>query len=295
MTLSRAVVGSTPVLTLRATESGGSSVDPDPDSVTATLTRVSDGEDLTDLTTLTGPVDHTYTLTIDTGATAALDALTVTWVVVGGDQTTTATDTVEVVGGRLFTLAEARASDSSIADPNVFPASEVDARRLEVELEAEAICGRSFFPRFRRVAVDGSGLVRLIVPDTDLRAVRDVTVTSAGPTETAWTAGQVGMVATGGGGLLTRLDGGIWPRGASNITVGYEHGLDAPPEDLRQAALIRLRGVLKRNRSGVPDRVASYTNEAGTFRIAMPGARKTGIPDVDAAYERWSVPAFGFG
>lgn len=292
MTHSRATVGSTPVLTLRAAEAGGSTVDPD--SVSVTLTRLSDGDDLTDQATLSGPVDHAYTLTIDASATAALDTLTARWVVVGGDQTTTVSDQVEVVGARLFSLAEARASDQSIADPATYPTAEVDARRLEVELEAEAICGRSFFPRYRRARLDGSGLIRQIAPDVDLRGVRDVATINAGQAPLAWTAGQVGDVAVSPGGMLTRLDGGLWPRGASNVVVGYEFGLDAPPEDLRQAALIRLRGVLKRNKSGVPDRVSSYTNEAGTFRLSMPGARRTGIPDVDAAYERWSVPSFGF-
>jgi hypothetical protein len=42
-------------------------------------------------------------------------------------------------------------------------------------------------------------------------------------------------------------------------------------------------------RSGIPDRVTSYTAvDGGSYRLALPGAYATGIPDVDAVYSRYS-------
>jgi len=245
---------------------------------------------------------YTYILpggpTSPSSVTWQLDWLTVTWSCTLAGAAVTFTDRVEVVGGYLFGLAEARASDPSLGNANstTYPAALLAVKRLEVEIECERICGQAFVPRFRRALLNGSGRDALATADAWLRApVRAASVAYlTGQTLTALSAGEVAQLAPTPDGLIMRPSGQVWPSGMNNVRVEYEYGLDSPPPDLVDAALLRLKSLLNRPRSGVPDRVSSYSNEAGTFRISMPGRDKTGIPDVDAVYESYASPIPGF-
>ncbi len=121
-----------------------------------------------------------------------------------------------------------------------------------------------------------------------LRAVRSAKVAErAGGTFVALTAGELAAISPQDSGVLIRDDGGIWPAGRSNAIVEYEHGHDMPTEEIASNSKIRLRSILGRPTSGVPDRAVSYTiAEGGVYRLSTPGKRSTGIPDVDAAYLR---------
>ena len=60
--------------------------------------------------------------------------------------------------------------------------------------------------------------------------------------------------------------------------------------------MVRLRTVLNIPKAGLPDRTTSFTvADGGTYRLDMPGAFKTGIPSVDAAYARYSRRTTGSG
>lgn len=231
-----------------------------------------------------------------TSATWQLDHLDVTWSGVLAGATMTLVDRVEVVGGYLFGLAEARASDTSLADTVKYTTAMLAAERVVVEQECEAICGRAFVPRFKRRVTNGTGNQRLVVPDPDIRLLRAATV--------AWTTGNAGVaLATGELSQTVVTEWGeivrgfnIWPYGVSNVTLEYEFGWDQPPADLRDACLIRMRSRLNSARSGIPDRAASFTSgEGGVYRLSMPSSRRTGIPDVDAVYSRYSEPLVGSG
>jgi hypothetical protein len=101
------------------------------------------------------------------------------------------------------------------------------------------------------------------------------------------TVDQLAAVAPEPSGVLIRDDGAVWPRGHQNVIVEYEHGADRPPEDVHQNAMLRLRSVMGRTASGIPDRALSYSiADGGIYRIALPNATSTGIPDIDAAYKR---------
>jgi hypothetical protein len=43
-------------------------------------------------------------------------------------------------------------------------------------------------------------------------------------------------------------------------------------------------------KTGVPDRAISFqVADGGSYRLAMPGAYSTGIPEIDAVYARYSL------
>lgn len=218
--------------------------------------------------------------------------LTVTWTGTIAGASVTETGYAEVVGGFFFTLVEGRASDATLADTGKYPTTELIAKRLEVEVECEEICDRAFVPRYKRITLDGSGTSELMLAGVnEIRSIRSVKMaTGVGETFTALTAGQLAKLAVTPDRVVLRTDGDIWLEGRSNVIVELEHGLDVPPTDLKRAALRRFRASLNAARSGVPDRALSFTTDVGgTYRLSMPGAYTTGIPDVDAAYERYSL------
>jgi hypothetical protein len=227
---------------------------------------------------------RTYALTAANNL--LLDLLTVTWTDSGDGSTNTTL--VEVVGGFYFSVLQARAAEPSLQDTAKYPTADVEARRREVEDEAEDICAAAFVPRYRRVTLHGSGDRSLTVPDTMLRTLRSVTVAGV-----AWSAGQLANVTLSDFGVLS-LTTGTWPSGRGNIVVGYEHGYDRPPSGLAVAALTRLRSRLNLVKSDIPDRAERYVGtEGGVFALSMPGPGRTGIPDVDAVYERYSLAVPG--
>lgn len=217
-------------------------------------------------------------------ATWQLDTLIVSWTGTVGGAVVTLTDEVEVVGGFMFGLAEARAADPSLANTTTYPSATLAAKRIQVEQECEEICRQAFVPRFYREALSGRDIDRIGTRWPMLRTLRAVTVSGV-----AWSAPDVAAVAVSESGMLTRPSGSVWPAGSQNIVVEYEHGWDRPFEDLKEAAMARLRSRLNLTRSGVPDRTSSYTTETGaTYRVTLPTADTTGIPEIDAAYGRYT-------
>lgn len=230
-------------------------------------------------------------------AVATLERLTVTWTATVAGTSRTEVDYVEIVGGFFFTLAEGRGSESSLSSTSTYPSAALEVARLEVEVECEAICDRAFVPRYQRVTLDGTGSSRILLehsePDRsagDVRSIRSASIAPmVGETFVELTADQLAALAITDDGYLERTDGYAWTEGRSNVVVEYEYGLDAPPADLLRAALLRLRHRANIHRSGVPDNVISYSGPDGlVFRQDMPGTWKTGWPEVDAAYSRYS-------
>lgn len=212
---------------------------------------------------------------------AQLDALNVTWSGTVSGEARTETDLVEVVGGHLFGLADLRAEFKP--DPTRYPTAVLETKRVTAEVECEDICGVAFVPRFARVAVDARGGQDLLLPHAEVREVRAVSVGGV--------ALPVDALQVSASGVITSSIG--WP--VSRVIVEYEHGLDGPPPDLADAVMLRAFSLLGRASSGVPQRAVTWSAaEGGTYRLALPGARKTGIPDVDGAYERHSLEVGGF-
>jgi hypothetical protein len=225
---------------------------------------------------------------------------TAAWTATFSGSAVVETDYVEVAGGFYFDLAVARGSDASLADTAKYPLAALVTARQEVEDECEQICDRAFVPRYRRAVLDGSGTSDLLLTDAawavdgrsagDVRTIRAASVApQVGQTFVALTSAQLAALYVTADGQLRRTDANIWTEGVGNVIVEFEYGWDSPPPDLVRAALIRLRTRLNWNRSGVPDRASSFTAaDGGTYRLDLPGAFKTGIPEVDAVYARYS-------
>lgn len=236
-------------------------------------------------------------VTAPLAAQTSLRLLTVTWSATVDGVARVETDLVEIVAGFYFTLGEGRASDASLVDPAKYTTEQLERARTETELECELICNRSFLPRYARVALDGTGTDELVLrhPDpertpSEVRTLRRVSVAPAlDETFVDLTSAELNAVAAGDDGVLRRTDGQVWTWGRGNVVVEFELGYTVPPTDLVRAALVRFRSRLNIHRTGIPDRAASFTSaDGGTYRLTMPEAYRTGLPEVDAVYERYS-------
>jgi hypothetical protein len=246
----------------------------DPGTVTIGITRA-DGTTLVAAgtgTTGTGTAARTYSLT--TTHTALLDRLTVTWT---STSKGTLTGYLEVRGGFLFSLAEApraRPAQRHRQVPDRRARGDADDGRGgdRARIRHRARPAYTLEPRRMR---DG-----MIVTRTPLRALRSLSYTSAGVT-TAYTSQQLAALT-----LEDWAITGAWGWGCrtSQVTVGYEYGLDTPPGRLRQAAIRLARQWLV---SGpVDDRALGAASPDGNFSfgLATPGRGGSvfGLPELDA-------------
>jgi hypothetical protein len=128
----------------------------------------------------------------------------------------------------------------------------------------------------------------------DLRAVRAVKVADRyGAALVALSVEELAAVAPTPEGVLIRDDGQVWPDGRRNVLVEYEHGLDAAPVTVTDAAIQRLRYTLSQGKTLVADRAISYTViDGGVYRMAQAGKHSTGVPDIDAAYRNSGHPDY---
>ncbi|MGW6535223.1 hypothetical protein ACWGBV_03195 [Streptomyces sp. NPDC055051] len=192
--------------------------------------------------------------------------------------------TFEVVGAWLFSLPEARRSDVDLADTIRFPTAELKHYRDVVTAEFETITGRSFVLRTARVEVEADGSRTLFLGYHDVSALVSVRGPS-GPVDTAgWVAESTGFVTA-----PAEL------REGDRYTVAFRYGFAQAPDDVKRAALLRLRSVLTAERSGIPDRATAFVAaEGGNFTLATPGRNgyETGIPEVDAVLKRYKYGIF---
>lgn len=283
----RVLAGSTATLRWQHLDQDGEPADPG--TVTVGVTRA-DGTTVLAAGTATTADGTARTVALTAAQTSTLDLLTATWTRTA-DSSTYRT-LVAVVGGFYFSVTDARASDPTLANDVKYPDGKVQAARAEVEDEFERICDVAFVPRFRRAALDGSGRCTLLLPTPLVRRVTAVAELASDGTSTAWTADEVGDIRPSHTGELHSPR--AFPSGRANVVVAWEHGHDRPPDDVRQAALLRLRYRTTRPYSATLDRATSFQEEGGnTYRLDTAGAAKTGIPDVDGVLARWSFAVPG--
>lgn len=279
------LVGAAGTLTWQPRGADGEPADPGA-AVTVTV-AASDGTVIAAdaATSGTGTTERTYTL----AARTRVDWLTATWKVAA---VAVASTEVEIVGGYWFDVAAAVDADDKLADRAKYPTARLLAVRRDVEAEFEEHTGVAWVPRFASSTIAGTGTCTLILPHVALRTIRAVTAIDADGTETVFTVDELGDVTAETWGVLRSPS--AWT--AWRYRVDYEHGHDAPPADLRTAAITRLRHRLNMARSGIPDRATSMSTEAGqTYALATPGLRGfvTGIPDVDVVLDRYRFRRFG--
>src|SRR5262249_41990024 len=110
-----------------------------------------------------------------------------------------------------------------------------------------------------------------------------VDVTSSGTT-TALTAGDIAGLSVSASGFVV---GYRWPSGYGNVSVGYEHGLDEPDEQVRAAALDWGRFMLTQDQS-IDSRADRLVTDDGTLVFSAGG---TGLPGVDRVLDAYALPA----
>jgi hypothetical protein len=261
---------------------------PSPDSATVTVTRGSTG---TVLYTDAAAVDiddpaGRFGFTLSPTDTALLDTLTLDWTVTFDDVEQTARTVVEVVGGFLFSVAEARALPP-LNNTATYSTDRILEYRTLAEQTIEDLCERAFVPRYRQETLDGSGTNGLMLSRPDLRSIRSVATTSAG-VSTPYSVDDIALLALNPSGIVHSY-GATWASGYSNITVGYEHGTDHPPARIKQAALLLARSWLVKG--PIDDRATGQVVGDVSFGLVVPGRNGsyTGLPEVDAAIDQYSL------
>lgn len=231
----------------------------------------------------------TYSYTIP--AQSQVDTLTVDWTATVAGASVTARDFIEVVGGYIFGLAEARAQPPALSLTKYSTAT-LAQRRIGVEQECEEICGQAFVTRFARVAFTlddnsySASTSKLTLPHIGVRTLRAVSVAGVAQSLTGLSVSSSGV-----------LRGLSWSGSVTGTVViaEYEYGMDYPPEDLRDACMLRLRSRLAPGDTNVPQRALSFSvADGGVYRLATPSGKKTGIPEVDGVYERYTLDRGGF-
>jgi len=273
----RVVLGADVVLTY---EHGGSDGEPATPGGTPTVSVVDSSGEVVTVGSVSGS-SSTYSATVSAADSPRTDLWSVTWTADSADHE----EMIAVVGGVYATTARIRALEPSLGDVGKYPAEVLLEKREIAEFEVEQITDRAFVPRFS-VARRRGGSSGLVLPEWDVRSVRWVRTVNADSSVTDWTAERLALVdvVDGGAGVIG-LRSGCWP---DVVEVGFEFGLDRPPNDLETMVAKRTRWFANRPNSTVPDRATSYTVDGGTYRIQTEGEKRTGDDAVDAVYARWS-------
>lgn len=262
---------------------------PSPNAAAVTLIRDSDGTTVASAAATPG-ANGVFTYFVTPAQAGVLDVLTASWTAAVNGNATTITTQVEVVGGFLFTIADAR-SLPALANPTTYPDANIRAARTLAEQALEDACGVAFVPRFQsRETLDGNYQNTLLLRKPRPTLLRSVTVTGV-----AMSAADLAQVVLRPTGELyraalwpgTSLYGGsaIWgsqstPGGSGNILVSYEHGYPIAPARVSRACLLLAKRWLVD--SPVDERTTQVTTEGGTISFLASGtAGPFDIPDVN--------------
>jgi hypothetical protein len=260
----------------------GVATNPSPDAATVEIVRDDGTVLVTGGTAASDTGTGRFSYTLSPTLTADLDLLTAYWTVTIGTYEQTFTTQVEIVGGYLFSIPEAKATKP--LDQAAYTTDLIVAARTEAERQLEDACGVAFVPRYIRETVDGTGGYDLMLARRRLRTVRTGTVDG-----TALTVSELADLEYAGTGRLRSPN--VWAYG-SEISVAYEHGYDYPPAGAGRAALRLAKHFLID--SPVDDRALRMDMEGGSYVMATPGLRgaRFGIPEVDAfvdSFPSWAV------
>jgi hypothetical protein len=260
--------------------SDGVATNPSPDSATVTITNDA-GVAVVTAAATTDTGTGTFSSTLTPAQVPDLDILSVAWTASFGGQSQVFTDIVEVVGGFLFSIAQARAV-RPLDNATLYTTQAIVDMRTTVEQALEDACGVAFVPRYRRETFDGEGVLTLLAHQPRVTTVRSVSLDG--------TAIGASVLATVNGSTAGRLyyPSG-WYAGYGNYVVAYEHGYEQPPLRMTQAALLLAKNWLVKG--PIDDRTTAFSTEDGTFSLATPGMRGStfGIPEVDAAVADYAL------
>jgi len=258
----------------------------DPGVTTVTITRLDETAIVTDAATSgSGAAARTYAL----AAQVDLDILTVSWT---SATYGTLTQSVEVVGGVLFTFRQARTFDGgALANTTTYTTAAIGQARQAIAEEFEQVCGVSFVPRLTRETIDGAGQDWAFISHLDATNVRAVEVLDdVTGTWAAYTPAELADVQILDAGRIRRRDGTTFATGRQNVRVSYEHGYARPPAGIVEAALLYLR--FRMVSSNLGSRTISASNEYGSEQYWTPGYSGRGsaineLPFVDKVLRQY--------
>lgn len=249
----------------------------DPGTVTVTITR-EDGTALVTGGSATGTGASLRLFSLNTTQTAALDLLRLDWT---SATLGTLTTYIEVVGGYLFTLADARAL-RPLDNTTNYPAANVIAARTLAEMALEDACGVAFVPRYARETRTGKGC------DLMPKNPRPLSLTSV--TVNGSTVADAVIDDENGAAAATFYRPGGWGSGRRNVTVKYTHGYPFPPPRVGRACLLLAKRFLVD--SPISDRVTTMTSsDGGTQFFVTAGVRDAvfDIPEANAVVQEYGV------
>jgi hypothetical protein len=219
----------------------------DPGVVTVTVARADGTTVTTGTATGTGAAGRSFALT--STHTALLDTLSVSWV---STTAGTVVAEVQVAGGFLFTITEARTALGDVA----YDAAKIREARTYAETELESALGYALVPRYRLETFSGCYRAGLLPPFAS--KIRSVTVDGY-----AWSADQIAAITPSDGSLFY-----AWPGGHCTVVVGYEHGLTSLLPGATRTALSVAMDFLGANTStGIDPRATSIITVDGTVSL----------------------------
>jgi hypothetical protein len=221
---------------------------------------------------------------------AEVDVLTAAWTATVAAVEHVFTTTHEIVGGFYISVAEIRAEkapNGGLEDVGRYPDRSLIEARAWFEDLFEDNVNVAQVPRYalERFTGNGGRWIRL----REHYAIRRLlsVIVDGDEADLAGLRLEGSGVAWDTGGSFTRND---------EVLVSYEHGLDRPDFEVQRAALTAIAGKLRQEKSSIPERALSMTNDAGTFSLSFAGPdRPTGIPPVDSVISarRDALPLVG--
>lgn len=251
-----------------------------PQAVTSPSVTVKDGAGVTMASGIPSIDGDTLTYSLEASAIPYLDSYTITWSGTIGANPWSWTDTLEIVGGYLFEIADLRGYDRAFLDSVKYPATALAAARIEVEqtIEGEKAACVAFVPRGARATVSGTGKDTIVLPHYEVREVYALSVNG-----TALTSEQLAALVIDDN--RVSLGSGAFTTGRKNVVVHYAHGRDAAPAPIGRAALLLAKEYIVA--SDLPSRATATSIGTQWFRVNVAGRDGiTGIPDVDAAIDQ---------
>ena len=182
-----------------------------------------------------------------------------------------ATSTIDIVGGYLFSIAELRKQESSLANK---PVDHLLRVRDQVESEAERFCNRSFVPRLVAIELPYEDVVtasRYVVDRLSWRSFEVDGTTYDDPSEFRWPYGYT----------------------SNHVTLYAEQGMEHVPADFKRDAIARAKDIIAGSSAAFDARATAMSNEQGTFSLVTAGVRgaRTNSPDWNAALDAmaWDI------
>lgn len=277
-------------------------------TVTSPSITVKDGAGVTVATGTPTVNGTTLSYSLAASALAYLDTYTITWSGTIGGNPWSWDDTLELVGGYLFEIADLRTFDRAFTDATKYPTATLRDVRTAVEqvIEGDRAAQLAFVPRGARVAVNGTtpdlrlaynpltfgnDYRSLVLPNFAVRTIHSCSING-----TVLTQDELDALTIDDN-VLWRPAGVTWPAwpyGHRNIVLHYEHGLSSVPGPIRRAALILAREYLVT--SPLPGRATATSIGDQLFRLTIAGRDGvTGLPEVDAAIDQHGRKGFGIG